>query len=178
MDSFHLKWKSHSLGGAPDVSTIVMLAIKHACCFLLGRDDGVRIIGNSNKLRIHTIRIEESPRGLAGGLNPVIVFEVHTDTQEINTNANLAIPEVPCGRHKDRELDGKVVPNEFRLQLQRKRRQAAGYGRSWVWLASRGFLCAVPLLFRRGSLVLHFGVIFYVVVNVVVVIVVAAITQL
>ncbi len=73
-----------------------------------------------------------------------------------------------------------VVPNEFWLRLQRSRRQAAGDGSSWAWLAGRGFLCAAGLLDRRGSLVLHFGVFFYVTVNVVVivVVVVAAVTQL
>jgi hypothetical protein len=40
---------------------------------------------------------------------------VHTGSQEINTNAPLAIPEVPRGRHKDGESDGKVVPNAFWL---------------------------------------------------------------
>ena len=76
---------------------------------LLGRDDGVTIVREMNKLRIDTIRIHESPgdsheqlENLAGGLNLVIGFEVHTDAQEINTNAPLAIPEVPRGRHKDR----------------------------------------------------------------------------
>jgi hypothetical protein len=54
-------------------------------------------------------------RGLAGGLNLVIVFEVHTDTQEINANSPLAIPEVPRGRHEDREPDGKVVARELWL---------------------------------------------------------------
>ena len=109
MDSFHLKWKSHNLGGAPDVSIIAVLAINHACCLLLGRDDGVTIVGNTNKLCIHMIRYNESSKdfheqleSLTGGLNPVIVFEVHTNTQEINTNVHLAIPEVPCGRHKGR----------------------------------------------------------------------------
>ncbi len=104
MDSFHLKWKSHNLGRAPDVCTIAVLAINHACRLLLGRDDGVTIVGNTNKLCIHTIRINESSRGfheqlesLTGGLNPVIVFEVHTNFQEINTNAHLAILKYPVG---------------------------------------------------------------------------------
>jgi hypothetical protein len=115
MDSFHLKWKSHKLGRAPDVRIIAMLAINHACHLSLGRDDGVTIVGNTNKLRIHTIRIDESLRdfhenleGLTGGLNPVIDFEVHSNTQEINTNAHLAIPEVLCGRHEDRELTERL----------------------------------------------------------------------
>ncbi len=109
MESFHLKWKSHNLGWVPDVRIIAVLAINHACRLLLGRDDGVTIVGNTNKLRIHMIRIDESLRdfheqleSLTGGLNPVIVFEVHTDTQKINTNAHLAIPEVLRGWHKDR----------------------------------------------------------------------------
>jgi hypothetical protein len=82
MDSFHLKWNSHNLGRAPDVNIIAVLAINHACRLLLGRDDGVKIIGNTNKLRVHTIRIDESLRdfheqleGLTGGLNPVIVLK-------------------------------------------------------------------------------------------------------
>jgi hypothetical protein len=173
------------LGGAPDVSIIAVVAINYPCRLLLGRDNGVTIVGNTNKIRIHTIRIDESPKdfnkqleGLAEGLNPVIVFEVHTDTQEIITSAHLAIPEVPCGRHQDRELDRKVVPNKFWLQLQRSRHQAAGDGSSWVCLAGRGIVCAARLLCRRGSLVLHFGVFFYVAVNVVVGVVVVAITQL
>jgi hypothetical protein len=193
MDSFHLKRKSHNLGGASDVSIITVQAINHACRLSLGRDDGVMIVGNTDKLRIHTIRIDgtytirinESPRdfhgqleGLAGGLNPVIFFGVHTNTQEINTNAHpLAIPKVFCGRHKDRELDEKVVQNKYPLRLQRSRRQAAGDGSSWVRLAGRGFLCAARLLCRRGFLVLHFNVFFYVVINVVIV-VAAAVAQL
>jgi hypothetical protein len=162
-------------GGAPNVTIIAVLAINHACYLSLGRDDGVTIVGNTDKLRIHTIRIDESPRdfheqleGLAGGLNPVIVFKVHTDTQEINTNTHLAIPEVPRVRHEGRELDRKVVQNEFWLRLQRSRHQAAGDGSSWVWLAGGGFLCAAHLLCRRGSLVLLFGVFFYVIVVVVI----------
>ncbi len=109
MDSFHLKWKSHNLRRAPDVRIIAVLTINHACRLSLGRDDGVTIVGNTNKLCIHTIRIKESLRdfheqleSLTRGLNPVIVFEAHTNTQEINTNVHLAIPEVPRGRHKDR----------------------------------------------------------------------------
>ncbi len=109
MDSFHLKWKSPNLGWAPDVRIIAMLAMNHACHLSLGRDDGITIVGNTNKLCIHTIRIDESLRdfheqleSLTRGLNPVIVFKVHTDTQEINTSAHLAIPEVPRGRHKDK----------------------------------------------------------------------------
>jgi hypothetical protein len=109
MDSFHLKWKSHNLGQAPDVCIIAVLAINHACRLSLGRDNGVTIVGNTKKLRINTIRIDESLRdfheqleSLTGDLNPVIVFKVHTDTQEINTNAHLATPEVPRGRHEDR----------------------------------------------------------------------------
>jgi hypothetical protein len=159
-----------------------MLAINHACRLLLGRDNGVAIIGNTNKLGIHTIRINESLKdfheqleGISGGLNPVIIFEVHTDTQEINTNVHLAIPEVPRGRHEDRELDEKVVPNEFWLQLQRSCHQAAGDGNSWVWFAGGGFLRAAHLLYRRGSLVLHFGVFFYIIINIDIIIVVAAV---
>jgi hypothetical protein len=63
------------------------------------------------------------------------------------------------------------------LRLQRSRHQAAGDGSSWAWLAGRGFLCAAGLLDRRGSLVLNFGIFFYVTINVVIVIA-AAITQL
>jgi hypothetical protein len=153
------------------------MVINHACHLLLGRDNGVMIVGNTNKLRIHMIRINEplgdfhdQLEGLAGGLDPVIVFEVHTNTQKIITSMHLAIPEVPHGRHEDRELDGKVVPNKFKLRLQKRCRQAAGDGSSWAWLAGGGLLCAACLLCRRGSLVLHFGVFFYVVI--------AAVTQL
>ena len=49
--------------------------------------DGVMIVGNTNKLRIHKIRIDESP----GDFQPCIVFEVHTDTEE---KAHMAILEV------------------------------------------------------------------------------------
>jgi hypothetical protein len=62
MDSFHLKRKSHNLGWAPDVCIIAMLAINYVCRLSLGRDRGVTIVGNTNKLRIHTIRIDESLR--------------------------------------------------------------------------------------------------------------------
>jgi hypothetical protein len=118
-------------------------------------------------------------RVLQGGGNPVIIFKVHTNIQEIQTNAYLAIPEVSHGRHKDRELKRKVVPNEFWVRLQRSCCQAAGDGSSWVWLAGRGFLCAAGLLGRRGSLVLHFGVFFYVVINAVVIVAITAVvTQL
>mgnify|MGYP006167634527 CR=1 FL=1 len=110
------------MGGAPDVGIVTVLAINHACGLSLGRDDGVTIVQNNGKLRVQTTWINESPggshkqlEGLAGGLNLVIVFEVHTNSQEINANALLAIPEEPRGRHKDRELDGKVVPNAFWL---------------------------------------------------------------
>jgi hypothetical protein len=87
-DSFHLKLNSHNLGRTPDVGIIAMLAINHVCGLSLGRNDRIRIVGNTNKLRIHMIRIDESSRdfneqleGLTGGLNPVIVFEVHSNTQ-------------------------------------------------------------------------------------------------
>jgi hypothetical protein len=71
-----------SNGRATTVSIIAVLAINHPCRLLLGRDDGVTIVGNTNRLRIHTIRINESPRdfheqleGPAGGLNPVIFLK-------------------------------------------------------------------------------------------------------
>ena len=120
VDIFHLKWKSHNLGGAPDVAIITVLAINHACSLSLGRDDGVTIVRDMGKLQIDTTWIDESPgdsheQGLARGLNLVVVFEVHPDSQEINTNAPLAIPEVPRGRDKDGEPDGEVVPNAFWL---------------------------------------------------------------
>jgi hypothetical protein len=87
-DSFHLKLNSHNFGWTPDVSIIAMLAINHACGLSLGRNDSIRIVGNTNKLRIHMIRIDESSRdfneqleGLTRCLNPVIVFEVHSNTK-------------------------------------------------------------------------------------------------
>ena len=110
------------MGGGQDVTIIAMLAINHACRLSLGRDDGVMIIQNTLELRIQTRRIDESGgdsheqlEGLAGDLNPVIVFEVHTDSQEINTTARLAIPKVPRVRHKGEELNGKVELNKFWL---------------------------------------------------------------
>ena len=110
--------------GGPDVTIITVLAINHACRLSLGRDDGVTITHNTLELRTQTRRIDESPgdsheqlEGLAGDLNPVIVFEVHTDSQEINTTAHLAIPKVPCVRHKGGELNGKVELNKFWLRL-------------------------------------------------------------
>ncbi len=110
------------MGGGQDVTIIAMLAINHACRLSLGRDDGVMIIQNTLELRIQMRRIDESRgdsheqlEGLAGDLNPVIVFKLHTDSQEINITAHLAIPEVPRGRHEGGELDGKAEPNKFWL---------------------------------------------------------------
>ena len=120
-----------------------MLAINHACGLSLGRDNGVTIVRDISKLRIDATWIHKSwgdshkqLEGLAGGLNLVLFFEVHPDSQEIDTYAPLSIPEVPRGTQKEREPNGDVVTNTF--WRQRNCSQGAGDGSSWVWLASSG----------------------------------------
>jgi len=107
---------------------------------LAGQRQWCHDVRDTSKLPIHTTQIHESLgdsneqlEGLARGLNLVVFFKVHPDSQEIDTYVPLAIPEVPRGTQKKREPDGDVAPSAFLRQ--RNCSQGAGDGSSWVWLA-------------------------------------------